>query len=138
LAHHYGASLHASIRYYVEGHPDPVAVLVAGRYTQFNRTLPIWTSFESESFRERFGRFVDQLPGAALSVTDPTSTLGRIAAGVLETPGVVSDTTTLLDLNGDAKRFRAEAFFNQYSVFMFVSPRSRAKLGRRTQVVVGD
>jgi transcriptional regulator with XRE-family HTH domain len=138
LAHHYGASLHASIRYYVEGHPDPVAVLVAGRYTQFNGTLPIWTSFESESFRERFGRFVDQLPGAALPVTDPTSTLGRIAAGVLETPGVVSDTTTLLDLNGDAKRFRAEAFFNQYSVFMFVSPRSRAKLGRRTQVVVGD
>lgn len=135
LAQHYGASLHASIRFYVEHHPDPVAVLVAGRYTQYDGTLPIWTSFESESFLERFGHFADQLPSAALPVTDTDLPLGRIAAAVREAPGVVSDTLALIDLDGDAKRFTAEGFFNQYSVFIFVSPQRRVKVGRRTRVV---
>jgi transcriptional regulator with XRE-family HTH domain len=138
LARHYRASLHASIRFYVEGHPDPVAVLVAGRRTQHDGTLPIWTSFESESFRERFGRFADQLPGATLPVTDTDLPLGRIAATVRDTAGVVTDTTMLIDRNSDAKRFTAEGFFNQYSVFIFVSPYRRAKLGRRTRVITAD
>lgn len=135
LAQHYGASLHASIRYYVERHPDPVAVLVAGRYTQYDGTLPIWATFESQSFLETYGRFADQLPASGLPVTDSDLPLGRIAAAVREAPGVVEDTITLVDLAGNAKRFTAEGFFNQYAVFILVSPRRRAKLGRRTAVV---
>lgn len=137
LAQQYGASLHASIRFYVERHPDPVAVLVAGRYTQFDGTLPIWTSFESESFLERFGRFADQ-PGAGLSVVEPDLPLGQIAATVRETDGVVSDTITLIDFHGDARRFVAEGFFNRYSVFIMVSPYRRVKVGRRTRVVTKE
>lgn len=135
LANHYGASLHASIRYYVEGHPDPVAVIVAGRYTQFDGTLPIWTSFESDLFLARFGRLVDQVPGSALAVNDADSPLGRIAGAVRDEPGIVSEVVNLLNLNGDVKRFNAEGFFNQYSVFIFVSPHRRIKLGRRTVLV---
>jgi hypothetical protein len=120
LANYYKASLHAS--YYVEHHPDPVAVLVAGRHTQYDGTLPIWTSFESQSFLERFGRFVDQLPGAALPVEDTNLPVGRIAASVRDAVDVVTDTITLSDLNGAGKRFTAEGFFNQYSVFIFAAP----------------
>jgi len=64
--------------------------------------------------------------------------LGKIAASALETPGVAGETTSLIDLNGDVRRFMAEGFFNQYSVFIFVAPRHRAKLGRHTRVVVAD
>jgi transcriptional regulator with XRE-family HTH domain len=134
LARQYGASLHASIRFYVERHPDPVAVLVAGRYTQFDGTLPIWTSFESKAFLERFGRFADQLPGAGLPVVEPDLPLGQIAATVREAEGVVSDTITLIDFHGDARRFVAEGFFNRYSVFIMVSPYRRIKTGRRVQI----
>jgi transcriptional regulator with XRE-family HTH domain len=138
LAGQYGASLHASIRFYVERHPDPVAVLVAGRYTQFDGTLPIWTSFESDSFLQRFGRFVDQLPGAGLPVVEPDLPLGQIAATVREAAGVVSDTITLVDSHGDARRFVAEGFFNRYSVFIMVSPYRRVKVGRRVRVLAKD
>ena len=85
LAGVYRASLHASIRYYVEHHPDSVAVVVAGRYTQYDGTLPIWTSFESASFLRRFGSFVGQLPGFGLPI-DPALPLGKIAASVRESP----------------------------------------------------
>lgn len=135
LAEHYQASLHASIRYYVENHPDPVAVVVAGRYEQYDGTLPIWTSFESEAFHASFGRFADQLPGAGLPVTDSDLPLGRIAAHVRDAPGVVSESVILNNLAEEAKRFTAEGFFNQYSVFIMVSPQRRISTGRRTKVV---
>lgn len=134
LADVYRASLHASIRYYVEHHPEPVAVLVAGRYAQYDGTLPIWTSFESQSFLERFGRFVSQLPGSGLPIDDDLP-LGKIAASVRESAEVVSEVIGLVDLNGENKRFVAEGFFNQYSVFIMVAPQKRIKTGRRTRVV---
>lgn len=134
LADVYRASLHASIRYYVERHPDPVAVLVAGRYTQYDGTLPIWTSFESPSFFEQYGRFVGQLPGARLAV-DGDLPLSKIAASVRESPEIVSETIALIDLDGESKRFLAEGFFNQYSVFIMVSPQRRLKPGKRKRVV---
>ena len=51
LAPEYGASLHATIRYYVLHHPDPVAVLVAGRYLSSNGSVPVWGSVDSPSFQ---------------------------------------------------------------------------------------
>src|SRR5216683_6612851 len=42
LADHYGASFHASIRFYVEHHPEPVALIVAGRLPRSDQTVPIW------------------------------------------------------------------------------------------------
>jgi transcriptional regulator with XRE-family HTH domain len=138
LAEHYDASLHASIRYYVENHPDPVAVLVAGRYEQYDGTLPVWTSFESDSFNEQFGRFADQLPSAGLPVTGADVPLGRVAAEVRDADGVVSENLLLLNIDGEAKRFLAEGFFNQYSVFIMVSPQKRLRPGRRIRVAHGE
>jgi transcriptional regulator with XRE-family HTH domain len=138
LADHYQASLHASIRYYVENHPDPVAVVVAGRYEQFDGTLPIWTSFESEAFHAGFGRFADQLPVSGLPVSGSDLPLARIAAHVREAPGVVSEPVLLNNLGDEVKRFTAEGFFNQYSVFIMVSPQRRLKAGRRVRVVRGQ
>lgn len=41
----------------------------------------------------------------------------------------------LVDLNGENKRFVAEGFFNQYSVFIMVAPQRRLKTGRKTRLV---
>jgi hypothetical protein len=110
--------------------------LVPGRYEQYDGTLPIWTSFESSSFLTRFGRFVSQLPGSGLPIDDDLP-LGRITASVRESDEVVSEVIALVDLNGENKRFIAEGFFNQYSVFILVAPQRRLKTGRRTRVVRG-
>jgi Zn-dependent peptidase ImmA (M78 family) len=61
MAGEYGASRHATAHYYVEGHPDAVAMLVAGRYVRHDGTLPVWRSIESLEFLRRFGRLEDHL-----------------------------------------------------------------------------
>jgi hypothetical protein len=137
LAREYQASIHASIRYYAEHHPQAVAVLVAGRYEQFDGTVPIWESFESRSFAERFGRFSDQLPRGSLNIRDPQSPWGQIAKAALEGEDLPSERVSLIDFTGHERKMRAEAFFNQYTVFIMVSPRGVARAGRRTRVVSG-
>ena len=55
LAGRFGASHHAAAHHYVDGHPGPVALIVAGRWPDPCGALPIWRSIESESFRRRWG-----------------------------------------------------------------------------------
>jgi hypothetical protein len=68
LADDYGASLHATIRYYVLHHPDNLALLVAGRYVGSAGSLPIWRSIESASFSARFGSLADRMPRGRLLI----------------------------------------------------------------------
>src|SRR4051812_21539006 len=49
------ASLHATIHYYIEHYPEPVAGLIAGRLRRTDGTVPIWRAIESGSFRSQFG-----------------------------------------------------------------------------------
>jgi hypothetical protein len=63
LAPEYGASLHATIRYYVLHHPEAVAVLVAGRLLNCGGSVPVWESVNSPSFLTRFGRLADRMAG---------------------------------------------------------------------------
>ena len=66
LAPDYGASRHATMRYYVLHHPDAVALLVAGRYLHRDGSVPIWTSVESTSFAAKFGGLADLMNGRLL------------------------------------------------------------------------
>jgi transcriptional regulator with XRE-family HTH domain len=134
LASDYDASMHASIRFYVQHHPDPVAVLIAGRYVQHDGTLPIWNSFESPSFLARFGRLVDHVPRGALALDEDGSVLGRLAAEAFRVTDPPSEKLLLMDRSGQQKRFLAESFFNQYTVFLMVSPANRLRPGRRMRL----
>jgi transcriptional regulator with XRE-family HTH domain len=121
LADKYDASMHATIRYYAEHHPDQVAVLIAGRYPQYDGTLPIWRSIQSAPFAAEFGAFGDHV--GSLVIDADSGTFGRLARLALQrtSPDPPRDTVTLTDLHGDGRRFVVEAFFNGYSVFVFVA-----------------
>lgn len=137
LAERFGASLHATIRYYVELHPDPVAVLIAGRYRRADGTVPLWSSVESPTFRARYGRLVSLLPKAKLSLGDgsgPVADLARAAFTAVEPP---SQLLELVSPSGEAFKFSAEAFFNQRCLFFMVAPPRRVKMGRRISIAAG-
>ena len=133
LAQTHDASMHASIRYFVELHDEPVAVLLCGRYAQFDGTLPIWQSFESEPFLRQYGHLTDHVPASGLPLEEGY-VLGALASASFEAPGASADTVMLEDVSGERHRFLAEAFFNQYSVFVMVSPKKLVRSGRRTRV----
>jgi transcriptional regulator with XRE-family HTH domain len=133
LAQTHGASMHASIRYFVERHDEPVAVLLCGRYEQFDGTLPIWHSFESASFRREHGRLTDHVPPSGLPLQGEY-TLGALAAASFDSTSPQSGSVTLESVDGEHRRFLAEAFFNQYSVFVMVTPKKHLRTGRRMRV----
>jgi transcriptional regulator with XRE-family HTH domain len=134
LADQYDASMHASIRYYVEHHPEPVAGLVAGRYAQHDGSLPVWTTFASPSFTEQFGSLGDFLPTSGLPLDSADVVVGRLAKAAFTATDAPSETIHLPDLAGDQHRFAAEAFFNQYTMFVTVSAKRRIPRGRRTRL----
>jgi len=69
LCDQYGASRHATLRYYVEHHPYAVALLITGRYVEPDGTIPIWNSIESTEFERRFGSLQDRLPGKTIQIS---------------------------------------------------------------------
>jgi hypothetical protein len=133
LANTFDTSLHATIRYYVEHHPDPLAVLIAGRYERADRTVPIFLALESSSFRERLGTIVRCFPTHSLPLDD-THPLGPLvvdARGALDPP---SKEIKIRDLDNQWQRFVAEAFFNQHCYFVMLAPAARLRFGRRIKV----
>lgn len=136
LADTFKASLHATIRYYVEDHPEPVAVVIAGRYRRMDGTVPIFLGAESPTFRERFGAVIGRFPTRALPLgeTRPLGPLLLEAGAAVEPP---SAPVVLRDLNGEQQRFVAEAFFNQRCYFLMFAPARRFRVGRRIKVQAG-
>jgi hypothetical protein len=134
LASEVGASYHATIRHYVEYHPDAVALTIGGRYRQANGCVPIWTAVESPKFRREFGPVRERLPAAGLPVGGD-GTLGSLVAealiGAVEPP---SREITIASLNGDRRPFVAEGFYNQHCLFLMLAPKARIKTGRRVAV----
>ncbi|MEJ7892933.1 MAG: ImmA/IrrE family metallo-endopeptidase [Solirubrobacteraceae bacterium] len=133
LAARYGASRHAAAHYYVQEHPDAVALLVAGRYPYFDKTLPVWRSVESPEFLRRFGRLRDRLPAGQLSLQQDA-----LFAGILEDARLAVDppsTPIVIPDNGSTKRrFVAEAFFNGYTNLIFVAETKSRRLGQRVRL----
>jgi len=50
---------------------------------------------------------------------------------------VASKHLVIPDLNGEQKRFVAEAFFNQHNLLVMVSERKATRFGRRVRVAAG-
>lgn len=131
----YGASRHATIRYYVEHHPDPVAVVVAGHFRRSDGSLPIWQCVESPAFRNRFGRLTRQFPSGRLIASEGLGPLlDEIVQAALITESIPETDLVMQDLDGDGHSFVAEAFFNQHCLFVLMVPRRARRLGRRLRL----
>ena len=135
LAKRYGASRHATLHYYAELHPDPVALLVAGRRPRVDGTLPVWRSVESAAFLRRFGRLRELLHGGALStiegIGDPLAEIVNASRLAVDPP---SKRVGIPDRDGTKVAFVAEAFFNQHCQFVLVSDERARRLGRRMRL----
>ena len=134
LAAMYGASCHATLRYYVEHHPDAVALLIAGRYLDGNASLPVWNSIQSPSFAARFGPLVGRLPGGLLRVGGDGAPLGDLIDACRKQSDPPRKEVAITDMNGSRKRFVAESWFNQHSVFVMVAEKRATRLGRRVRL----
>lgn len=135
LSSSYGASRHATLHYYVEEHPFPIALLVAGRYPHADGTLPIWRSVESESFLQRHGRLEQLLPGGKLLVEDGADApLAEIICRSKLAVDPPNCDVTIPDLDGGERKFIAEAFFNGYCHFVTVADRKATRLGQRVRL----
>jgi hypothetical protein len=106
LAKAYGASRHAAAHHYVESNPDPLVLLVAGRWPGPDGCLPIWRSVESQSFRRHFARLpnLDTIAGPLAEAIDQarTSTDPKPA------------TLLLTDRAGRLRQARAEVANNRH------------------------
>ena len=131
----YGASFHATLHHYVEDHPDPVALLIAGRYPNANGALPIWQSVESLSFFERHGRLIDRLPDRKLRTLEgegaPLADIINAARLAVDPP---SKSISIPDIAGTRVEFIAESFFNQRCNFVLVADRKARRGGRRLRL----
>lgn len=135
LADQYGASFHASVRFYVEHHPEPVALIVAGRLPRSDQTVPIWLSVESRAFSERFGPFRSLMPDRGVPLgPDAAQPIGALALAAYNGSDVATEKMKLADLAGDAVTCDIETFFNQHCLFIMASTRSLLRRGRRIMV----
>jgi hypothetical protein len=134
LAPDYGASRHATIRYYVLHHPDAVALLVAGRYQHHDGAVPIWTSVESATFAAKYGNLADIMNGRLLIAGGTGKPLGDIARQAMTTADVAAKDLAIRDLRGDRRDFVAEAFYNQHNLFVLVAEKKAARFGRRIRI----
>jgi hypothetical protein len=135
LADLYGASIHASIRFYVEHHPEPVALLVAGRYPRSDGTVPIWLSVESKAFSERFGTFRSLMPDCGVPLApDSVHPIGTLALAAYNRSDVANEKMKLTDTAGNTVSCNIETFFNQHCLFIMASTRSILRRGRRITV----
>lgn len=135
LCHQYGASRHATLRYYVEHHPFAVALLIAGRRAEGDGSIPIWHSVESVEFEQRFGRLQDRLPSGTLRITDgqdaPLADILRASRSSIDPPSKV---VRIPDHDGTRHPYVAEAFFNQWNHFILVAEEKSTRLGQRVRL----
>lgn len=135
VADEYGASSHATLHYYAEGHPDAVALIVAGRYPYADGSVPIWRIVKSESFDLRFGNALRQLvPEGRMQLRDSDSAFGDICLRSRSCLAPPSKKITFSDHDGREHTFLAEAFFNQRCQFVMVVENRARRLGRRARL----
>lgn len=135
LSSSYGASHHATLHYYVEEHPFPLALLITGRYPRADGTLPVWRSIESDSFLRRHGRLESLLPGGRLSISEGSDApLAEIVCRSKLATDPPSCEVTIPDVDGRGRKFVAEAFFNGHCHFVTVADRKATRLGQRVRL----
>lgn len=135
VAGEYGASSHATLHYYAEGHPDAVALIVAGRFPYADGSVPVWRVVKSESFDMRFGSVLGQLlPENRMQLRDADSAFGDICVSSRSCLTPPSKKIALKDRDGREQIFVAEAFYNQRCQFVLIIDNKARRLGRRARL----
>lgn len=135
LAAEYGASLHATIRYFALHHPQPVAVIVAGKFISHrDGSVPVWGSIDSPAFLDRFGTLADRMAGHLMIGDGDGQPLGDIARKAMSAGDVEAKDVIVSDRNGARRAFVAEAFFNQHNLFVMFTEKKAARFGRPVRV----
>lgn len=137
LHHDFGASIHATIRYYAERHPERMALALCGRLRWQSGHVPIFDTFESPAFRRAFGDLRRLLPKVGMPIESGAGDdgLATIAGAALTSVEESTGEIRLPDLNGDSRRFHVEGFYNQHSLFvLFTRRRGPVRLGRRIRL----
>lgn len=136
LAPQFGTSLHATIRYYVEHHPEPVALAITGQYPYSDDTVPVWNALASPTFVAEHGPFERWFPQNRLALGPGADVrpLGQVAHRALHGESHPTLELRRTGSDGEVRRYRAEAFYNQRCVFVLVTPRSGLRLGRRVRL----
>ncbi len=136
LAPQFGASLTATIRFYVEHHPEPVALAITGQYRGSDGTVPVWTALSSPTFAAHHGPFQAWFPTHRLQVADRDGVrpLGQLAVRALAGERQPDLVLRRRHPDGGTRHYRAEAFYNQRCLFLMVTPQRRLKLGRRVRL----
>ncbi len=135
LADDFGASRHATIRYYVTHHPDAVALLVAGVYPKRDGTIPVWRTVESPAFLRRFGCLAERMGGSIAIERGDARPLGDIVHRAMTASEVAAKELWIPDLRGERKDFVAEAFCNTRNVLVMVSEsKARRRIARAVRV----
>jgi hypothetical protein len=130
LAGDYQTSMHATIRYYAEHHPDAVSLLIAGRFPRGD-VHPIFEAIASPSFRAQFGAGDPTArPGDIASLSMLQDLIRRAAEG----DAIEAAEFLALDLRGERRALVAEAFCNQHCVLVLLTGRAARRLGQRVGV----
>lgn len=137
LSDDYRASRHATIRYYVQHHPDAVALLVTGIYRTRDGSVPVWRSIESPSFARRFGPLASRMNGRLLIAGGRGRPLGDIAHHAMTSQEIGTKDVGIPDLRGERHVFVAEAFYNRHNVLIMMSEQKARRFGRRIRVAAG-
>ncbi|WP_167762084.1 ImmA/IrrE family metallo-endopeptidase [Blastococcus sp. CT_GayMR20] len=136
LAPQFGTSMHATIRYYVEHHPESVALAIVGQFATSDDTVPVWNALASPTFIAEHGPFSRWFPGNRLAIGSGADVrpLGQVAHRALHGESHPELELRRTALDGEVRRYKAEAFYNQRCVFVLVTPRSGLRLGRRVRL----
>lgn len=132
LAPEVGASISATIRFYVEHHPEPMALLQTGRIRGQNGHVPIYLHTASPSWSIEFPHPSQQFQG---SLNIGTAPLVEVVTDAQDGGHVGSITAHLPNRNGDNRPIVVESFDNRYNLFFLLRRQRRVELGRRVRAV---
>jgi len=134
MADEYGASMHASIWYYTEHHPEPVALVIAGQHLRSDGTVPVWRSVQSKTFTERFGSVRQWLPTRGVPIQNSDHPLCAATSAAFSATDVTTDTVIVPDLQGSSVRCSVDTFFNRRCLFLMLTPKRTLRRGRRLAI----
>jgi hypothetical protein len=139
VADEYAASRHATLRYYAEHHPDPVGLVITGRFPSLaSGAVPVYDCVESASFRRTFGDLANFFPDLTIGLASgdgkPFGDIMHASRGALDVP---SKQVAVRDVEGEARVMVAEAYFNRFNFFVLLTAHRRLRLGRRLRIETG-
>lgn len=133
LAELTGSSYHAAIRYYLEHHPNPMALAVTGRAHNGDHHFPIYRVACSKSWMPEFGP-PEWSFGRRLNVRD--GTFAGLMTGQAQ-GSIWKQEDLFVTQAGDTRHVQCEMFDNGHTRFYLLQLKKRIRLGRRVTVLSG-